>query len=213
MLMSKYTTLVRHICEHKAGYTSQQDSSMINRVIEKSWNRIFDIDIPFYDENERKRICCKILRHYYMREIGFETVGLWEYNLNTRLAEVMPYYNQLYESAKLKFEPLIDTDIERKTDDSSNTTTSTTSNNKNRFSDTPQGGLQDIENNRYLTTAEINDNKGNSDSNYKGTGTVVEKGLNKGKSKSQLLMEYRKTFINIDLKLINEFKDLFMMLW
>jgi hypothetical protein len=48
----------------------------------------------------------KILLHYYTREIGYETVGLWKLKLNQRMREIMPYYNQLYESTLLEYDPL-----------------------------------------------------------------------------------------------------------
>ena len=48
-----------------------------------------------------------------MREIGAETVGLWQLWLNTKLEEIMPYYNQLYESALIEFNPLYNIDLHR----------------------------------------------------------------------------------------------------
>ena len=49
--------------------------------------------------------------HYYTREIGFETVGLWKLKLQTKLNEIMPYYNKLYETELLKYNPLYDVDM------------------------------------------------------------------------------------------------------
>lgn len=37
-----------------------------------------------------------ILRHYYMREIGAETMGLWRFYLSTKLNEIMPWYVDLH---------------------------------------------------------------------------------------------------------------------
>ena len=99
--MSKYTTEVRYICEQKSGLEESKGFNSVDGVIGKSWDKIFTSKVNFFDEDYRQVICKKILKHYYMREIGCETVGLWMLWMNTRLEEIMPYYNQLYESAML----------------------------------------------------------------------------------------------------------------
>lgn len=108
--MSKYTTEVRFICENYAGFDESQDYP-INTVIESARTKVFDFDFPIYDESYRSVLETKILKHYYTREIGFETVALWKHWLDMRLNEIMPYYNQLYESETLKFNPYYDVDF------------------------------------------------------------------------------------------------------
>lgn len=112
--MSKYTTQVRFICESKSGLEVSGGSCDVDNIIAGSWNKIFTSKAPFFDENYRSVLCSKILKHYYMREICCETVGIWTLWMNTRLEEIMPYYNQLYESAKIKFNPMHDVDLTRK---------------------------------------------------------------------------------------------------
>lgn len=111
--MSKYTTEVRFICEEKSGLDISVNSSDVNNVIANSWNKIFTTNTPFFDEEYRSVLCQKILKHYYLREIGCETVGVWLLWMNTKLEEIMPYYNQLYESAKIKFNPMHDVELTR----------------------------------------------------------------------------------------------------
>lgn len=120
--MSKYTTEVRFICETEAGLTESVGYSKVDEVLDKSWNKIFESgDWEIYDEEYRPILCKKILKHFYTREIGAETAGLWKLWLNQRMAEIMPYYNQLYKSTLLEFNPLYDTDYKtegnRKTDE------------------------------------------------------------------------------------------------
>ena len=112
--MSKYTTEVRYICETDSGLDESVGFNSVDDVISKSWDKIFTTKVPFFDEDYRKILCCKILKHYYLREICSETVGIWKLWINTKLEEIMPYYNQLYESAKLKFDPFHDVDLTRK---------------------------------------------------------------------------------------------------
>ena len=120
--MSKYTTEVRFICETESGLSESVGYSKVDEVLDKSWNKIFDTgDWEIYDEEYRPILCKKILKHFYTREIGAETAGLWKLWLNQRMAEIMPYYNQLYKSTLLEFNPLYDTDYKtegnRKTDE------------------------------------------------------------------------------------------------
>ena len=113
--MSKYTTEVRFICESYAGLDESVDYDHVEEVIENSYRKIFKTnDIPMFNgetEEHRAGLFKKILLHYYTREIGYETVGLWKLKLNQKLFEIMPYYNQLYESELIQFDPLKNTDV------------------------------------------------------------------------------------------------------
>lgn len=186
--MSKYTTQVRFICESKSGLEISGGSGDIDNIIAGSWNKIFTSKAPFFDEAYRGVLCSKILKHYYMREICCETVGIWTLWMNTRLEEIMPYYNQLYESAKIEFNPMHDVNLirehkrtenetasgnrdttgNRETNITSNGTTNRTTNSeenkKDLYSDTPQGALTGVENEAYLTNArKITDNVNDTD--------------------------------------------------
>lgn len=231
--MSKYTTEVRFICEQVSGYSESQGGMNVDQVLETSWNRIFDSSWSIFDEKYRKVLCKKILKHYYTREIGAEVVGLWVMWLNRRMSEIMPYYNQLYESEKLKFDPLTDTDItttsNRKIDTENNTTGdsngSSSNNNTSRdlYADTPQGALRGVESETYLTNArKITDSGSTNDSNsYNSSGSGNSnddyfenvKGKRGGENYSDMLRKYRETFLNIDMMVINELDDLFLNLW
>ena len=108
--MSNYTTQLRFICEAYAGKDSSAPSSDVDSVINLARPKIFDFYYPIFDENYRAELENKILQHYYTQEIGLETVGLWKLKLRTKMREIMPYYNQLYKSELLKFDPFINTD-------------------------------------------------------------------------------------------------------
>lgn len=186
--MSKYTTQVRFICESKSGLEVSGGSGDVDNIIAGSWNKIFTSKATFFDEAYRSVLCQKILKHYYLREICCETVGIWTLWMNTRLEEIMPYYNQLYESAKIEFNPMHDVDLTRehkRTENetatgnrdttgnresnitgngTSNRTTSSDEDKKDLYSDTPQGALTGVENETYLTNArKITDNVNGTD--------------------------------------------------
>lgn len=235
--MSKYTTEVRFICERAAGFTESQDYSKVEQVIASSLSSVFDFDFPIFDESYRSVLETKILRHYYTREIGLETVGLWKHFLNMRLNEIMPYYNQLYESALLEFNPLYNVkyDITHKgsnkgtisedISDDRNRENGYNDNTLDKFSDTPQGGLTGVINDNYLTTARKveSDGTGSEDETYTRDRDVATnntdeylrhvEGNNGSRTFSELLKQYRETFINIDMMIINDLNDLFMGVW
>lgn len=211
--MSMYTTELRYICESYAGLTESAGYNNIENVIKKALPKIFDFDFPIFDEDYRTVIETKIIKHYYTREISEETVGLWKLRLNTKMNEIMPYYNQLYKAWSVDFNPLYDTDIttEHTLDNESTQTTSGKS--TDRFSYTPQGSLQNIENNTYLSNATIVDSNASGTSNS--TDEYLEKitGKRGSMSYSKMLDEYRESLINIDLMIIVDLKDLFFKLW
>lgn len=109
--MSKYTTEVRFICENSAGLKESVGYSSIDNVLDSAREKVFDFDYPIFDEAYRATLEKKILKHYYTREICCETVGLWKLFLNRKMNEIMPYYNQLYKSALIEFNPMYDVDL------------------------------------------------------------------------------------------------------
>lgn len=291
--MSKYTTEVRFICETAAGLRESEGFSGVNTILQKAIPNVFDFDFPIFDEAYRNVLETKILRHYYTREIGLETVGLWKLKLETKLTEIMPFYNQLYKSELLTFNPFYDVDLTRdhkltreetakqkgtvntsedlNTDENTtqdntsdttinNTTGSTSEENVgaskqhyDKYSDTPQGSLTNVQNDTYLTNARMvtdtntqtgkttvsgnDESKGNTTSNttaetssqtrrdvdvnstndrdINSLDDYIEhvKGKNGSASYSTLLKEFRETFLNIDMMIINELAELFFNLW
>lgn len=275
--MAKYTTEVRSICENYAGLLESAGYGKVDEVIESARKKVFDFAYPIFDEGYRGVLETKILKHFYTKEIGAETVGLWKLWLNTRMNEIMPYYNKLYKSELLEFNPLYDVDITKSqeitksgtkedtgettgtTSDTRQTTgtgttngtvnsteTGTSSNNENNYySDTPQGRVGNVEDFHFLTNARQITNSGNNSTTNNGTSentnnytegvettgetsgtskvssiinnteTYLEtvQGKQGGESYSKRLEEYRATFLNIDMRVINELNDLFMNLW
>ena len=179
--MSKYTTELRYICESSIGNDKAGGYNKVADIIAQARPKIFDFSYPIFDESYRSVLETKIIKHYYTREIGLETFGLWKLKLDTKLNEIMPYYNQLYRSELLEFNPLYNFNITRdhntkfdskrttgndvsssetinNTENSRNTTNTTkTTDNTHRdlYSDTPQGAMYNIEleENKYLTNA------------------------------------------------------------
>lgn len=104
--MSKYTTELRYLCEFYAGRDKSAGFADVEKIIAQAAPKVFDFTFPIYDEDYRLPLEIKIIRHFYTREICEETVGLWKLRLSARLNEIMPYFNELYKSAALEFDPL-----------------------------------------------------------------------------------------------------------
>lgn len=104
--MSKYTSELRFICESLTSHDESVDNTHTAEVITAAAPLIFSFDFPIFDAEYTQGLEEKIIRHYYTREIGFETYGLFKLKLETKMNEIMPYYNQLYESALLTLDPL-----------------------------------------------------------------------------------------------------------
>lgn len=271
--MSVYTTQVRFICEAEAGLKKSVGYDDVNTVIQNAIPKIFNFSWPIFDESYRNVLETKILKHYYTREIGLETYGLWKLKLDTKLNEIMPYYNQLYKSALLEFNPLYDVDITRNhtgkktgtealkgnvdingqvlvdnhgnvnTTDDTTVANTTTSENIDKFSATPQGAIDNLRNEKYLTNARmVNDTNtsngtttGKTDTSTDSTtdtttntttttnnSTTINntedyletvKGKQGAQSYASLIMEFRETFLNIDMMVIEDLGELFMNIW
>lgn len=169
--MSQYTTEVRFICENLADLTENEGYLSVSTIIDKARPKLFNFDYPIFDEVYRPVLENKILRHFYTREIGVETYGLWKLRLEAKLNEIMPYYNKLYESEQIKFNPITSHDlttdhkgngtslgigkevlkdvtaVDTTVDSTNNTVTNHTANGDvwNLYSDTPQGGIKGIQ--------------------------------------------------------------------
>lgn len=104
--MSKYTTELRFICENANGLIKSVGYNSISDVIAKARNSIFSFSYPIFDEDYRSVLETKIIKHFYTREICEETVGLWKLRLDAKMNEIMPFYNQLYKSELIEFNPM-----------------------------------------------------------------------------------------------------------
>lgn len=247
--MSKYTTEVRFICEQAAGYSESVGFDKVEEVLNNSWYNVIGTDWPCWAViapgggaiTYHAELAKKILRHYYTREIAFETAGLWKLKLITKLKEIMPYYNELYKSTLLEFDPFQDADYVREhtgkdsgTGKDVNTGEITNHNEYSNngttwdvYSDTPQGALVNVDENTYLTDARkvTNNNSGENSGNrttdmsyereYANQDEFLEhiKGKFPGRTYASMLKELRETFLNIDMMIIDDLSGLFMRLW
>lgn len=211
--MAKYTVQIKSIIE-SLGSNSVLALSTLDEQIEKARPQIFDFDYPFYDPSSKAAFETWILESILMDEINYETYGLWHLRLRTWMKTNMPYYNKLYESAKLITNPLKNHHLERTTEGSENGTSNANGTSNyigwNMYADTPQGGINGLENSNYLTNATKDLNDSTSESTNTSSSTSKGKETVDGYSgidENTLLLKYRQTIININEQFINDFKN------
>lgn len=238
--MSKYTTEVRFICETHAEGSMVKDPTP-GWYIEHSREQIFNFEYPIFDELYRPVLETKILKRYYTREICCETVGRWKLFLEQRLNEIMPYYNKLYESELIEFNPFYDVNLtidhtteNEGTEVGSGTRNTGTEGSENidgtyweYYSDTPQGTVGNLNDLTYLTNATKNtkdetkeyeqdvDESTTSNKTVNSTEDYLEHIVGKrgGQTYARMLKEWRDTFLNIDMMILDDLQDLFFNLW
>jgi hypothetical protein len=123
--MASYTMELREYIEQ----ASQDESLPIREQIEKGRTKLFDFEYPIFDPTYKKIFETHFIRKFYMREIGFETEGLFKFNLENWLVINMPYFNKLFESELKTFDPFTNykMDVTRnKTTDRDQSTENTT---------------------------------------------------------------------------------------
>lgn len=225
LTMSKYTTEVRYIVESIAN--EEITPNNIDAITAMVGANIFGTMPPemYGGEGEWVSLCSRILQHYITREIGFETVGLWKLKVRAKLREILPYYKELYQTTLYDIDPTrtVDFEVVRQrtfgNEGTSNTSRSNSSDFTSKYSDTPQGGINGLVDGNYLTSAEINNTNENGNANTTDSRsgndneTVRTTGKEGGVSYATLIKEYRQTIINIEMMIVEELKDYFMLIW
>lgn len=154
IIPAKYTEVLDNLLRNEQTAEAITTAMSTYPLYETDPNKVYEYGTA-YKVPTRAELNNKILSYYRFREIGFETVGRFLFELETALKEIMPYYNQLFYSADQDFNPIYNVDYIRNTQrnksdtnigsQSSTTNASatgtSTDNAKNVTSDTPQNQL------------------------------------------------------------------------
>jgi hypothetical protein len=198
-----------------AKYTTQLRSYIENG------GKVFDFDYPLFDPTYKSVLEQKIIDYYYFREIGLETIALFKWYLKSKMQRIMPYYNEMYLQNQVfkTYDPYKNKNVT--TIDTRTTTSEGTSDGKTwgdnsstvKESDTPQAMLsgKDYATNVTETNATNGDNSSGS-SHVTSTDNYVSTiaGHDGMRYPTDILIDLRKTIINIDQMIIDELADLFL---
>ena len=224
--MSKYTMELRNIIEYEGREKVEnyfKDYCIENYLRPNEIETILNANIW-----SKNRLASKIVDHYYMREIGYETIGLFRHYAKVYMQEIMERYLPLIYSNSINYDPLVNVDytetFERNikgTGESESTSTNEASG-LSVNSDTPQGNIskQDILSGSYASNtgaSETESNISDSSSNSSNTDETYSKKVkgNSGVSATaqKMIEQYRQNIIAIDEQIIKELDKLFMGLY
>lgn len=236
--MSKYTTSLRN-CIFLYGE---------NEVL--SWFSSYDLkDYLFPEQIEtiekagfwsKEKLAKKIINHFIMREIGYETTGLFRLKVINHMEEIMEYYLPLIYTTCLEYDPLINVDytetyemIGKDTANSeisgnNNSQSNSNSESENLVNNTPQGKnkIEDTKNGTYVSNININKSlindttsqntlsQSNGETNRNENYTRHFKG-NQGISATYqaMIKQFRENIKKITSEIIDELEKDFMGLW
>lgn len=166
--MSNYTIMLRHIIE--------------NGVKDIGLN-----DYPIYDESHREELNQKIINHFFFREIGFETFGVFKFKLRAKMHEIMPYYNELYKTLDIDYDMLSTHDLTETMEREVIGNDNQTSEQKQLVNETPMGKLNDPFSTEYASEAQQGENTTKTNQNSKETYQRTTKGKSDSRSYSELV--------------------------
>lgn len=185
---------------------------------------------PIFDEAYREGLNKTLYETFCYREIGFETIDIFQQQVAARLRLVMPYYNQLYLSQRLQYDPLQQIDVSTWSDatqTSAGSQQSTQTSSSDASGESTSAGREHAypgspiyKEGDYATTgttsegrtASKNSQKGDSTATHNQSGDTHAKGGQRGRSQSaaSLIMEYRSAMINVDQMVVAELEPFFM---
>lgn len=168
----------------------------------------------------KDKLAKKIVDHYFMREIGQETIGLFKHYVKVTMNEIMEEYLPLIYSSSIEYDPLINVNYTETFSRTANidSTGSSSSSGLGVLSDTPQGQISKtaILQGSYASSTNANENEvsssSGSDTEEDYTKTIIG---NSGVSATaqKMIEQYRQNIRAIDKEIIDKLESLFMGLY
>lgn len=155
----------------------KEEKTKIKNLAKEGRTCIFDFDYPLTDKMTKEYFETIILNHYMQRRIGFETVTGFKIALSSKMNEIMPIYNKLFDALD-GWNLFSDGEIVTRvtTDKGSNTMTNSVSNSGSnvsdrRFSKMPQNQITDVQNGSHMTEYNYDKDTTSNTSQSNGSGT------------------------------------------
>ena len=208
--MSRYTTELRFIVEN----TSLKEVEAMFKDYELS-DYLTEDEIAVIEERgtwSKDKLAKKIVEHYWVHEIGLETVGLFKHQAKVAMQEIMEEKLPLIYSASIKYDPLVNVDFTETYEEENSQDGNADGLNVN--SDTPQGQIskQSILAGNYASSTGASEGTSHSEGSQSWTRT--QKGNSGSLSTAQkLVQQYRENIIMIDRDIIKDLSQLFMRIY
>lgn len=160
----------------------KEEKTKVPNLAKEGHERIFNFDYPLTNKVNKEKFECMILNHFLMRRINFDTVLIFQIQLENKLNEIMPFYNKLFDSIdgwNLFEDEVHDLTSDTTTSDSTNSTNniSSSSDDDVRSSNMPQSQIDNVKEGKYLTNYTYSQNNSNSDSNSNSTSNGTNKNI------------------------------------
>lgn len=228
--MAKYTIELRKVCDYYGRETVEnwfKDYEISNYLTSIQVEQITKFNVWSKD-----RLATKIVDHYFMREIGFETPALFKHYAKVKMQEIMERQLPKIYSNFLEYDPLSNVDFTEeytreiigtgKNEGNSNSSNNASGLNIN--SDTPQGQIskENILNGTYASNTNASESSitDNTTANSSSESSTTEKFTRHQEgdngviiTNQRLVKEYREIIVAIDEEIINELNILFMGLY
>lgn len=176
----------------------------------------------------KDRLASAIVDHYYMREIGYETIGLFKHYAKVYMREIMERYLPLIYSNSIEYNPLVNVDYTEtftRNISGSGESESSSSNSASGLSvssDTPQGQITkaNILAGNYAsntgaseTESSISDSSSNSNQTEETYTKNVTGNSGVSATSQKMIQQFRENIISINSDIIKELDKLFMGLY
>lgn len=164
----------------------------------------------------KEKLAQKIIDHYFMREIGFETVALFNHQVKVAMQEIMEEKLPLIYSASIKYDPLVNVDFTEEYTGQNAGNSQSNSNGLTVNSDTPQGEIRKAEllAGKYATSTSANDIDDTTSTTGSESYTKRTRGNSGISATAQKMVEqYRDNIIMIDRDIIRDLGSLFMSIY
>lgn len=226
--MAKYTIELRKIIENQL-YSREEVESWFKDYCLNNYLRPNEIETILQANIWSKdRLASQIVDHYYMREIGYETIGLFKHYAKVYMREIMERYLPLIYSNCIEYNPLVNVDYTEtftRNISGSGESESTSSNSASGLSvnsDTPQGEITkaNILAGNYAsntgaseTESEITDSSSSSNQTEETYSKNVKGNSGVSATSQKMIAQYRENIIAINEDIIKELDKLFMGLY
>lgn len=114
MLGYTYPPTLKKLCHDMTGLPY---GTRLEQVVAQACPAIFDFTYPMFDEAHKQILEQKIIKRYFFREISCTDVVEWQFRLDAKMNEIMPYYNKMYESVGLLTDIFDNVDYTRQYDE------------------------------------------------------------------------------------------------
>ena len=168
----------------------------------------------------KDKLAEKIVNHYFMREIGQETIALFKHYAKVTMDELMEEYLPLIYSSSIEYDPLINVNYTETFSRTANIDSSGSSSSSGLgvISDTPQGQISKsaILQGSYASSTNANENEVSSSSGSDTTEDYTKTMIgNSGVSATaqKMIEQYRNNIRAIDREIIEKLEPLFMGLY